>query len=162
MGHPSVLRAAYMEKCGRMDITSSLEGMEVHKGRDVQGRKYGSVTLLFNSTEACDGFWVKTREAASASLADLARHSLILPCVDKRQIQLLTAVRGKYAYDPEVNRPADLGDVHPAFKEAVAKDEKENEELIKELDGTSSLDRICGVLSRYFHPAERNIGHQSG
>lgn len=162
MAYPAVERAAYLEKCGRMDITSRLEKMEIHKKRDVQGRKYGYVCLQFDSIEACDGFWVKTHGAANLSLADLVRHSLILPCTDKRQMLVVTSVRGKYAYDPEVNRPADLGDVHPAFKEAVAKDEKDSEELIKELDGTSSLDRICGVLSRYFHPVERNIGNQSG
>ncbi len=152
MGHLTVERAAYLEKCGRMDIVSMLEGMVIYKGRDVQGRKYGTVTLLFNSQEAADGFWVKAGSAANTPLADLARHGLILPCVDRKQMLVVTAVRGKFAYDPEKNKPADLGDVHPAYRDVVAKDEAEAAELVRELDGSSSLDRICGLLKRYFTP----------
>ena len=150
----SVERAAYLQKCGRMDVTLHLSGMEIKKGRDVRGMKYGSVTLLFDSVEAKDGFWVKTQTAAFGPLADLVRMSLILPSQDKNSIQVLTAIRGKYAYDPDANNAADLGDVHPAFKEAAVKEAEGFAELVRELDGSSALDRIYGLLKGYFNMAE--------
>lgn len=155
----SVERAAYLKKCGLMDVTPHLSEIEIRKGRDVRGMKYGSVTLLFDSVEAKDGFWVKTQTAAFGPLADLVRMSLILPCQDKKSIQVLTTIRGRYAYDPDENRPADLGDVHPFFQKAVAKEAEDVAGLVNELMGSSALERICDLLNGYFQRGTTDLIH---